>query len=156
MRKKNNALTARHKSQSHKLSCIYFNARSLRNKLEVLDGLVISDNYDIIFITETWFDSTVSNAQFSYNQTYNIERTDRTDRKGGGCAILYRNNSSLQAVAYQQPVRFSDVEVCAIDVLGSVQTRFVCVYMAPDVQNNISLGMKYFDYLQLLSQTDLK
>jgi len=84
---------------------------------------------------------------------YCVERTDREGR-GGGCAILFRKE--LTVARCQRPERFANVEVCAVDVLGSVQVRFICAYLAPDLQTELDLGLRYFEYLLFLSQTDLR
>jgi len=122
----------------------------------LLDTITTPNELEVILITETWLDDTVSNAILSNNNLYCAERSDRSGRSGGGCAILYKNSPLFKAVSYKRPPQFNDLEVCAIDVLGTVQTRFVCAYLAPDLSNNLPLALRYFDFLHLLSRTDLK
>ena len=38
------------------MKCIYTNARSMGNKQEELEAIVQQENYDIVAITETWWD----------------------------------------------------------------------------------------------------
>ena len=38
------------------LKCIYTNARSMGNKQEELEAIVQQENYDIVAITQTWWD----------------------------------------------------------------------------------------------------
>ena len=38
------------------LKCIYTNARSMSNKQEELEAIVRQANYDLVAITETWWD----------------------------------------------------------------------------------------------------
>ncbi|GAB0205338.1 maestro heat-like repeat-containing protein family member 7 [Grus japonensis] len=41
-----------------KLNCVYTNACSMGNKQEELEAIVQLENYDIVAITETWWDDT--------------------------------------------------------------------------------------------------
>ena len=45
----------RGKSAAH-LECMYTNARSMGNKQEELEAIVQQESYDIVDITETWWD----------------------------------------------------------------------------------------------------
>ena len=45
----------RGKSAAH-LKCMYTNARSMGNKQEELEAIVQQESYDIVAITETWWD----------------------------------------------------------------------------------------------------
>ena len=38
------------------LKCIYTNARNMGNKQEELEAIVQQDSYDLVAITETWWD----------------------------------------------------------------------------------------------------
>ena len=42
--------------QMTQLKCIYTNARSLGNKQEELEAIMCQANYDLVAITETWWD----------------------------------------------------------------------------------------------------
>lgn len=42
--------------QLAQLKCIYTNARSMGNKQEELEAIVQQGNYDIVAITETWWE----------------------------------------------------------------------------------------------------
>ena len=42
--------------QMIQLKCIYTNARSTGNKQEELEAIVSQGNYDLVAITETWWD----------------------------------------------------------------------------------------------------
>ena len=54
-----------------------------------------SNNIDVCFVSETWLNSNISSNLVCRNG-YNILRNDRTDfRKGGGVAILYRNDKKI-------------------------------------------------------------
>ena len=67
---------------------LYFNARSLKNKIDELSIHCARHDPDIIVITETWADSSVPDSFFSM-PNYVIFRCDR-DLNGGGVAIFIR------------------------------------------------------------------
>ncbi|PKU36737.1 nipped-b-like protein [Limosa lapponica baueri] len=64
------------------LKCLYTNARSTGNKQEELEATMLLESYDIVAITETWWDE-------SYNwnvaiEGYKLFRSDRRGMRGGG------------------------------------------------------------------------
>ncbi|CAM4500218.1 unnamed protein product [Lepidochelys kempii] len=70
------------------LKCLYTNAQSLGNKQGELEVLVMSRNYDVIGITETWWDN--SHDWSTVMDGYELFRKDRQGRKGGGVALYVR------------------------------------------------------------------
>ncbi|PKU45166.1 mitochondrial fission process protein 1 [Limosa lapponica baueri] len=68
------------------VKCIYANARSMGIKQDELEAIVRQDNYDIVAITETWWDDGHGwNAAMS---GYKLFRRNRQGRRGG-CVALY-------------------------------------------------------------------
>ncbi len=117
------------------LKCIYFNARSLCNKLPNLDWVLSNENYDLIAITETWLGPNVPDSLISNAGLYNVCRKDRVDcgmgaKGGGGVAIL--TTKKLPTSVVDTPERFSHLEVLAIDIHCSTPTRFICIYNPPN------------------------
>ncbi|PKU41683.1 mitochondrial fission process protein 1 [Limosa lapponica baueri] len=71
------------------LKCIYTNARSMGNKQEELEAIVQQKNYDIVAITETWWED-LHNWSAAING-YRLFRRDRQGRRGGGVAFYVRD-----------------------------------------------------------------
>ncbi|GAB0207912.1 hypothetical protein GRJ2_003256900 [Grus japonensis] len=76
-------------SSGAQLKCLYANTRSTGNKQEELETCVCLQGYDLIGITEMWWDS-------SYDwsvgmEGYRLFRKDRQGRQGGG-VTLYVND----------------------------------------------------------------
>ena len=67
------------------LKCIYTNARSMGNKQEELEAIVQLENYDIVAITETWWND--SRNWSAAMDGYKLFRRDRQGRRGGGVAL---------------------------------------------------------------------
>ena len=75
--------------RQNNIKICFVNARSLRNKFTDLETLALTENYDIIGITETWINTEVRDylAEFAL-PGYSIFNAERKDKVGGG-AILY-------------------------------------------------------------------
>ena len=48
------------------------------------------DNIDLFFTTETWLHDNITNSMINVNN-YEIIRSDRRSRRGGGVALFYKN-----------------------------------------------------------------
>ena len=61
-----------------KLSCMYFNARSIVNKVDELEIYTKEEELDIIGITETWLTDEILTSEISL-EGYTLYRKDRKD-----------------------------------------------------------------------------
>ena len=87
-------------SSSHALSCCVINACSLKkhNALQLLATEIHNFDVDIAAVTETWLNSNVANSSLSV-AGYNLVRSDRLGRKGGGLCIFVRDSLVTSPVA---------------------------------------------------------
>ena len=72
--------------QMTRLKCVYTNARSMGNKQEELEVIVCQANYDLVAITESWWDH--SHDCSAVMDGYKLFRMERQGRNGGG-VVLY-------------------------------------------------------------------
>jgi len=70
------------------LKCVYTNTRSIGNKQEELEAIVQQDGYDLVAITETWWDN--SHDWHAVIDGYRLFRKDRPTRRGGRVALYVR------------------------------------------------------------------
>ena len=70
------------------LKCVYTNARSMSNKQEELEATVQQASYDLVAITETWWDH--SHDWSAAMDGYKLFRKDRQGRRGGGVALYVK------------------------------------------------------------------
>ena len=73
------------------LKCIYFNARSIRNKLSSLNFLLEFQSPDILILSETWLTEDDSDSLLSFHSAYTVHRCDRvlgSAGEGGGLLFL--------------------------------------------------------------------
>ena len=122
------------KNKSKHLKCLYFNARSICNKLKDFYILLKSERHDIIFVSETWLTGKIANSEIVQNSSYDIFRHDRNLRLGGGVAILFKKCLKLKIVV--SPIAFQNVEMLTCDLtLAERSYRIVLVYRPPNTDS---------------------
>ena len=89
---KNSSASTKHKPQISRLSCVYFNARSIMNKLSELELYIKEENIYIIGITETWISESILSSEVSLDG-YTLLRKDRTDpnKTRGGYSFVCKD-----------------------------------------------------------------
>ena len=75
------------------VSLSHLNVRSIKNRANYVQikELVVGSNWDIFTASETWLNSTVSNAEVKI-PGYNLFRLDRYYKRGGGVCAYIRDN----------------------------------------------------------------
>ena len=90
------------------LKIVYTNARSLVNKIDELKIYTALTQPDIIAITETWTNDSISNHYLSLPNYAIISRHDRNDTLNGrGGGILVYARESLKAVEFTEHCSFN-------------------------------------------------
>ena len=113
------------------MSCVLFNARSLNSKLQELNSLLHSEQFDILCITESWLHVSVDDSIILNGNNYSLYRADRfVSQRGGGVCVLL-NNRRVKGIAVPLPSMFSHLELCVIDLLGDVKIRLFVCYRPP-------------------------
>ena len=114
------------------LCVLYYNARSLLPKLDDLRAACLVHSPDIICITETWLDETISNHELCL-QNFDIVRRDR-NRQGGG-TLIYINNSYSHSHVFSGP---DDLELIVLTINNSVfNTALGLFYRPPNSSSSI-------------------
>ena len=76
---------------SKNLNIALINIRSLRNKVEEVRILLSVCRFDILSITETHLDKTISDGQLEVENYKIVRRDRRTQTNGGGCMVYVAN-----------------------------------------------------------------
>jgi len=71
------------------LKCIYTKASSMGNKQEALEVIVQQDSYDLVAITEIWWDD--CHDWSAATDDYKFFRMDRREKRGFGAALYVRD-----------------------------------------------------------------
>ncbi|XP_063797776.1 mucin-2-like [Pseudophryne corroboree] len=130
------------------LNYIYVNARSLTAKKGELEILATSIQYDIIGITETWWDE--SHDWSIYMEGYKLFRRDRSNKRGGGVCLYLKQflKPDVRKDIHEENVNTVEMLWVEITCGGKVKKKIVVglCYKPPGI--NIS------DEEMLLKQTD--
>jgi len=114
----------------NRLKCYLFNAQSIVNKLPELQHIMYNENYDCIFITESWLHSGICDGVIDPRDEYYIMRKDRCSSKGGGVCVLVKRCISVVQVVI--PDKYAPVEVMGIDFIGiKPKLQIFAVYRPP-------------------------
>ena len=116
------------------LNVLYFNSRSIANKVESLSITLRSKDYDLVMITETWLKAEHLSPTILNSSEHIMFRCDRTRSTGGGAAIIVKKHlaSRIQHLSIEE---HRDFELVAVDYYHDRKsfTRFACVYNPPTI-----------------------
>ncbi|KAK4806137.1 hypothetical protein QYF61_001060 [Mycteria americana] len=76
------------KRTTAQMKCLYTNAHSIGNKQEELEATVLLESYDLVAITETWWDE--SHDWSAAIDGYRLFRREKQGRRGGGVALYIK------------------------------------------------------------------
>ena len=144
-------------SKSSMLNVKLQNIRSLFNKLDVVKSYLLINNVDICFFTETWLNSNIRNSMINI-PGYEILRSDRHNKRGGGVAVYYKDSLNVQLVNPRiKFLTFSNFEYIALELNTSSSSKilFLCFYIPPDsakciqtVTNMVKIVSSYISHTQ--------
>ena len=126
------------KERKNGLRILYLNARSVRNKADELEAQMNMGNYDIVGITETWLQG--DQAWELSVPGYTCYRRDRNMGRGGGVALLVRNE--IQSLA-RGDLGSGEVESVWIELRNSKgkKTLMGIVYRPPNSSMDIGYNL---------------
>ena len=124
-------------------NCLLWNARSLNKKLHHLTTLLLEEDLDMVFITETWFKSQQNNCTSTLRENgYSIFHFNRTDRGGGGVAFIYKDCLKLSGgKCYNYDT--SECIVGSMTCITSKKITFVLVYRFTELAPSLFLTEFY-------------
>ena len=114
---------------------LYTNARSLLSKIDELSILAIDNSPDVIIITETWCNNTISNAMLNING-YSIEpnlRIDRTDTAngiGGGIIVYCKTGLTIKPSSVNDFIQYCRFEI--VDKSNKNNLEITVIYRSPN------------------------
>lgn len=130
---------------------MYLNARSIVGKIDDLTLTVGEISPDIIFITETWLSSDVSDAHLSLEDfvVYRRDRNNGADPHGG---VLIAVKSHLNPVCVNI---VTDFEVCFIDIfVNNEKIRIGVTYRPPSY--NVQKSADFIQFIRSILENDTK
>lgn len=112
----------------------HINACSLYPKIAYVREIFDNSNIHIICVSETWLNSSHTNAMVKITN-YNITRKDRTrddKKRGGGVAIYVRNGLEFSIAGKSGPDDTLEYLIARISTSNGSSVEVGCVYNPPD------------------------
>ena len=98
-------------SSNKSLKILYYNARSVLYKHDLLLSESVSHSPDVICLTETWLVPEITDNELNING-YHLVRLDR-DRHGGGVAIFINDSLSFSVLLLAPEVELLVISICS-------------------------------------------
>ena len=120
------------------------------NKQEELEAIIQQDGYDLVAITEMWWDN--SHDWHAVIDGYRLFRKDRPARRGGGVALCVREQ--VECIELGLGANEEQVESLWVRNKGQAHTGDITVgvyYRAPDQEEEIHEA--FYRQLQAASQS---
>ena len=107
----------------------------LTNFLQILGD----NNITVACITETWFDSeTGTFSKLIKDEGYCLHHAYRSDKRGGGCAIIYRKGSSIKNMEASTEEYLSfEYSSAMINLDTKYKLHLICLYRKQEISYNI-------------------
>ena len=118
------------------MSILYMNAQSVLNKVNELASVIATHNPDIVILTETWCNNTITNAFLSI-PGYNLEndlRLDRTDTAngiGGGILVYVKNGFTVLPIN-DRTNSFNQYCMFKIKCTNNLELNILAAYRSPN------------------------
>lgn len=123
------------------VTIFYQNVRGLKSKIELFSQEVLNNNFDIICLTETWLNSSISSSEL-FDGRYMVFRRDRESsssvkREGGGVLIAINKHFNIlhkrswQTDAEDLWISFSLTEN------SNTKFNLGLIYLPPDISQDL-------------------
>ena len=137
----------------------HLNIRSLVPKIDNIKQLLRSNKYDILALSETWLDTSVSNNSISIDN-YSLVRRDRVGARGGGVCI-----SIKQGISFKKIQTAPTLEQLCISISTSSGNLPLCVLYRPpnqsvnvfidELETTVSILMQLSNNFLILGDTNI-
>ena len=142
------------KNDMEQLLLCVLNARSLRNKAAAFVDLVCDSKADLFAVSETWLtDNDTAILSDLTPQGYKLHHCPRSDRRGGGTALIFKESINVEKVSVAGKGSFEASE-WSINPAATTRLRVVIVYRHPySVKHPVTTSTfitEFSDYLESL------
>ena len=144
------------KNDTQQLLLCVLNARSLTNKSATFADLVCDSKADLFAVSETWLTCTGNDTAILREitpQGYKLHHCPRSDRRGGGTALIFKESINVEKVSVAGKGSFEASE-WLVNPAPTTRLRVVIVYRPPySVKHPVSTSTfitEFSDYLESL------
>lgn len=133
-------------------SCFTFgtvNARSLMNKVTQIYDLLVSENLDLLLITETWLADDVLEVEHCLNKCMPVDYfyfyQSRSGKKGGGIAVIIRKSKAFKAQQIKVGTTQASMESLQIRLAftSGIKIDIIGIYRPPNLPYTLFLEELY-------------
>ena len=114
-------------TRKNHVSCLSLNARSIVNKRVELRSRLSSTTFELVAVTESWVDSSLSSAEI-FPSTYYVHRKDRS-RNGGG--VLLACSHEISSIRRSEIETDCEIMWCEIIISNPYSRIMVGVFYRP-------------------------
>jgi hypothetical protein len=118
---------------------MYFNSRSLTNKVDLLKNYTNANNPDIIAITETWAKPEIPDGLYAI-PGYKIFRHDRSVKRGGGVMMYIKDTIASSQIHFTHCPEF-DFLACKVYLSNGNCVGLLCIYRPPSITDTGDLNI---------------
>jgi hypothetical protein len=128
------------------ISCL--NAQSVKNKALSVADYVVSQDIDVLALTETWLGTTIDKkVKAELKPTgYKLKHIPRPNKQGGGVGILYKSGLTVRILDSTLNGAFTHFEHmdCSLTA-GDITVRLCIIYRPPPSKENRFKNSIFFD-----------
>ena len=120
--------------QRSKLRIAHLNARSIKNRNHLIQvrELMKDRNYDILAFSESWLNSTVTNAEVEI-EGFKLTRLDRLGKTGGGVCVYSKSSIKVKCLKNITGIsEFGFHQLWMLIQLRKLRSILLCVTYRPD------------------------
>ena len=124
---------------SMNLKIMHLNAQSCGNKALELADTITDDDFDIVFLSETWLKQVGDEAKITEltPSGFILKNMPRTTGSGGGLAVLYRNSLAKAVSIRSDCTAFTTFDLCELRLYHQGRTlTFIFLYRPPPSKKN--------------------
>ena len=120
--------------QRSKLRIAHLNVRSIKNRNHLIQvrELMKDSNYDILAISESWLNSTVTNAEVEI-EGFKLTRLDRLEKTGGGVCVYSKSSIKVKCLKNITGIsEFGFHQLWMLIQLRKLRSILLCATYRPD------------------------
>ena len=135
------------------------NCQSVKNKTSSIREYILSHNFDVVALTETWLGTTSDKKCLAemIPEGYDLKHVPRsTSTIGGGIALIFKSNIQVE-VKHKKISRYNQFEgmVCDLQV-NKYSFSMIILYRPPPSKRNDLKVSSFFEHFQSLLEQDFK
>jgi len=137
------------------LHIYYQNIKGIRTKTRSFYNAVLTCNFDVIGISETWLNESILNSEF-ISQDYSVYRCDRnyaetSVKRGGGVMLAIKQTFACTKLNLSLPQSLTNlIEILGIKIVNKTSTLYIIIIYIPPSQNSETYE-SIFEFLSSLT-----